>query len=129
MPASDSSLQVGVLLIGALVLIFFLWMRTYRRRGRTYSNDYSVKIVNLSPNREVSERQSLWNTLSHREEQIARLAAEDWSDDEIARELHLSVRTVENHFRHAREKLNIHSRHELKYFVQHLEDQVFSPRR
>ena len=122
MPASDSSLQVGVLLIGALILVFFLWMRTHRRRGRTYSNDYSIKIVNLSPNREISERQALWNTLSNREEQIARLAAEDWNDDEIARELHLSVRTVQNHLQHARDKLNIHSRHELKYFVQHLED-------
>lgn len=122
MPASDSSLQIGVLLVGALVLVFFLWMRVYRRRGRTYSNDYSVKIINLSPNREISERQALWNTLSNREEQITRLAAEDWSDDEIARELHLSVRTVQNHLQHAREKLHIHSRHELKYFVQHLGD-------
>jgi DNA-binding NarL/FixJ family response regulator len=122
MPTSDSSLQIGVLLIGALVLVFFLWMRLYRRRGRTYSNDYSVKIINLSPNREISERQTLWNTLSNREEQITRLAAEDWSDDEIARELHLSVRTVQNHLQHAREKLHIHSRHELKYFVRHLGD-------
>lgn len=122
MPTSDSSLQVGVLLIGVLILVFFLWMRTYRRRGRTYSNDLSVKIVNLSPNRQVSERQALWNTLSNREEQITRLAAEDWSDDEIAGELHLSVRTVQNHLQHAREKLRIHSRHELKYFVQQLGD-------
>lgn len=122
MPTSDSSLQIGVLLIGVLILVFFLWMRTYRRRGRTFSNNLSVKIVNLSPNRQVSERQALWNTLSNREEQITRLAAEDWSDDEIAGELHLSVRTVQNHLQHAREKLHIHSRHELKYFVQQLGD-------
>ncbi len=106
--------------MAALALAFIAWIWVYGRRGRTSSNDLPIRIIEISPNREVSERRVLWNKLSSREKEIPQLAADYWSDDEIAHELHLSVRTVQNHLQHAREKLHIHSRHELKYFVQQL---------
>ncbi len=120
MAASDSSQLIIVSLIAALSVVYAIWTRIYTRCKQPSSNDPSAKIIAISPNSEVSERLSLWNTLSIREKEIARLASEYWSDDEIARELNLSVRTVQNHLQHAREKLHIHSRHEFKYYVQRL---------
>ncbi len=123
MAASDSYPLIAALLVIALTIALVMWTRVYRSHHRTPSNELPVRQVHLDPQPETSERQSLWNTLSRREEEIARLAAEDSSDDEIARKLHLSVRTVQNHLQHAREKLHIHSRHEFKYFLQHIGDE------
>lgn len=119
MAASDSSQLIVIALFAALSVVSVSWAWVNSRRVRPPSNE-SVRIITISPDREISEHQSLWDTLSVREKEVARLAAEYWSDDEIARELHLSVRTVQNHLQHAREKLHIHSRHEFKYFVQRL---------
>ncbi len=120
MAASDSSQLIILSLIAALSVVYAIWTRIYSRRARPPSNVPPIKIISISPDRDKSERLSLWNALSVREKEIVRLASEYWSDDEIARELHLSVRTVQNHLQHAREKLHIHSRHEFKYFVQQL---------
>ncbi|MCL5952197.1 MAG: helix-turn-helix transcriptional regulator [Chloroflexi bacterium] len=120
MAASDSSQLIVVSLIAALSVVYAIWTRIQTRRRQSSLDNPSVKIVSISPDRDKSERLSLWNNLSVREKEIARLASEYWSDDEIARDLHLSVRTVQNHLQHAREKLHIHSRHEFKYFVQQL---------
>ncbi len=123
MAASDSYPLLAALLVIALTIALVMWTRVYRSHHRTPSNELPVRQAHFDPQPETSERQSLWNTLSRREEEIARLAAEDSSDDEIARKLHLSVRTVQNHLQHAREKLHIHSRHEFKYFLQHIGDE------
>jgi DNA-binding CsgD family transcriptional regulator len=51
--------------------------------------------------------------LTAREREIAGLAASGLSSDAIARQLFVSVRTVDNHMQHVYQKLGISSRGEL----------------
>jgi DNA-binding CsgD family transcriptional regulator len=53
--------------------------------------------------------------LSEREEQIAQLA--DLSDEEIAKQLFISIDTVKTHFKSIRKKLGIRSRYEIPYVL------------
>ncbi len=53
--------------------------------------------------------------LSEREEQIAKLA--DRSDEEIAKQLFISIDTVKTHFKKIRKKLGIRSRYEIPYVL------------
>jgi len=52
--------------------------------------------------------------LTRREREIAELAARDLSSREIAEQLVLSARTVENHLQRAYEKLGVRGRRELR---------------
>ncbi len=58
-------------------------------------------------------RRSYGNELSPREAEVARLASQGLNNREIARTLHLSVKTVEGHLSSASRKLGISSRAEL----------------
>ena len=51
--------------------------------------------------------------LSHRELEVARLAAKGWTNTQIADQLFISVATVKRHLATVFEKLNINSRREL----------------
>jgi len=53
------------------------------------------------------------NRLTRRETEVARLAASGLSNREIADELIVSVRTVENHLQRAYDKLGVGSRDDL----------------
>jgi DNA-binding CsgD family transcriptional regulator len=53
--------------------------------------------------------------LSEREEQIAQFA--DLSDEEIAKQLFISIDTVKTHFKKIRKKLGIRSRYEIPYVL------------
>ena len=59
-----------------------------------------------------------WQTLTEREEQIARLMGEGKSDKEIARILRLSVRTVESYNRNMFDKLGTRSRVQVAILAQ-----------
>ena len=56
--------------------------------------------------------------LSAREMEIARLVAEGLPNKAIAARLHLSVRTVESHVRHALRKLGLDNRTQLATWAQ-----------
>lgn len=68
--------------------------------------------------------QRLWQKLTKREKQIARLAAQTMSDTAIAAALIISEKTVGNHLSNIFTKLEIHSRHEIKYLLQQIEDKT-----
>lgn len=124
MDASELLRLIIVLPIVALATAVSIRMRVVRCRALTPPGPRVAPVVPSVPVLETADLQLRWHTLSRREEQIARLAAEDCSDEEIARRLTLSVRTVQNHLQHAREKLRIHSRHEFKYFLQSLASEL-----
>jgi DNA-binding NarL/FixJ family response regulator len=56
-------------------------------------------------------------TLSPREREVARLAATGLTNREIAEQLHLSLRTVENHLHRTFTKLGVQRRRELAAVV------------
>jgi DNA-binding CsgD family transcriptional regulator len=53
-------------------------------------------------------------TLSVREQRVAELAASGLTNTRIARRLHVTVSTVEQHLTHAYRKLGIRGRNELR---------------
>jgi DNA-binding NarL/FixJ family response regulator len=50
-----------------------------------------------------------WETLTSREKEVLKLIAEDYQNKEIARILHISVKTVEKHRASLLQKLDLHS--------------------
>ncbi len=58
----------------------------------------------------VSRTVPSWATLTIREQEVLRLAAEGLHDQEIAARLNVSVRTVQNHLRHCYDKLGVRTR-------------------
>lgn len=63
----------------------------------------------------------LWESLTGREKQVARLAATKLTDAEIAARLSISGRTVGNHLYNIYRKLDIPSRRELEHFFRRLD--------
>jgi DNA-binding NarL/FixJ family response regulator len=55
--------------------------------------------------------------LSEREAEVARLVAKGFSNKQIAAQLHLSVRTIEDHVRHALAKTGLANRTQLATWV------------
>jgi pimeloyl-ACP methyl ester carboxylesterase/DNA-binding CsgD family transcriptional regulator len=64
----------------------------------------------LAPDREAATTTGSADSLSTREREVLTLAAEGLSNDEIAGDLHLSVRTVERHFQNIYAKLGVSGR-------------------
>jgi DNA-binding NarL/FixJ family response regulator len=75
--------------------------------GNTYySNEISALIVQaLNKKNDREPRQS--SNLTKREIEILKLIANEYSNPEIAKKLHISVRTVDTHRRNLLEKLNV----------------------
>lgn len=66
---------------------------------------------------------SLWNTLTPREMQIARLVAQGKRNVEIAQDLGLSWLTVATHLKHIFGKLRVRSRTELANVVHNVAEE------
>jgi DNA-binding CsgD family transcriptional regulator len=79
-------------------------------------------LLTRQPTYVTDEARLLWAGLTRRENQVARLAANKLTDAEIARRLSISERTVGNHLYSIYRKLNINSRHELKYLLQQVDE-------
>jgi DNA-binding NarL/FixJ family response regulator len=60
-----------------------------------------------------------WDSLSQREKEVLKLVAEGYKSKEIADQLYISIKTVEKHRSHLREKLNLHNTSALtKYAIE-----------
>lgn len=125
---------VYILVLGALVLAFYFLYRLWQfithtidqlthRRPKTIhlSSDVEVRLVprewSIEPHEPDGPEQE---ALTPRELEVALLARDGLSNKDIGRELHISVKTVENHMTSVCKKLHIWSRSELKHLPRHL---------
>jgi DNA-binding NarL/FixJ family response regulator len=77
------------------------------------SNDIATRIFNLFFDGRAKEDNNPVNQLTDRELEIFQLIGQGFGTRQIASKLHISVKTVENHRAHIKEKLNLKSAIEL----------------
>jgi DNA-binding NarL/FixJ family response regulator len=116
------------ILFGAfmVLVVFHLWRSLRQHLSRNdqlnaESKAVSVHLVDAAPPQSDNRRWQ-WDTLTPREMDVARLAAQGHRNAEIAKELHISILTVETHLKHIYGKLKIRSRTELARVIRDLVD-------
>ena len=129
MPSPDSAQFGFYIIVGVFMSLlgfhFLRWLRqqfSLPNQADDKSKSFSVHIVEGTSSSRPSKRQWLWDTLSAREMEVAQLAANGQRNSEIARDLHISVRTVETHIKHIYAKLDVRSRVELARIIRELVD-------
>lgn len=88
-------------------------------RGDVYVHPSLTRslLEEMIPNQERSDTDDLWSTLSEREQEVLRLVALGYTNQEIAGQLALSVKTVETYRARGMEKLALPSRAALVRFA------------
>ncbi|MBI5305650.1 MAG: helix-turn-helix transcriptional regulator [Chloroflexi bacterium] len=79
-----------------------------------------MNVIGHSPT--PIHRTWLWDSLTSRETEVARLVVQGMRNADIAQELHISVHTVESHLKHIYAKLDVHTRVELVRLIRDLTD-------
>jgi DNA-binding CsgD family transcriptional regulator len=120
------------MVLGALALFALQQLARFVRRRMPGSPDpespferrldFSAGVIDTSRQDPIPERYWLWDNLTAREMEIARLVAQGKHNAEIARELQISSYTVETHLKHTYAKLGVGSRTELAHVVRELAD-------
>jgi len=105
---------------------FYLWrsLRQHLSRNNGLSDEskaLSVHLIDASQAQSTNRRWQ-WDTLTPRETEVARLVAQGKRNTEIARDLSISVHTVETHLQHIYDKLQVRSRTELARVIRDLVD-------
>jgi DNA-binding NarL/FixJ family response regulator len=88
-------------------------------QGRTYlSPEIAGYVVERSTHPHAGADLSAFSTLGSREREVLQLVAEGKTSAETAREMHISIKTVETHRRNIVQKLGLHGTAELtKYAI------------
>ena len=128
MPTPDSVSPVFYILFGAFLIFLglHLWRSIRQRfsspeRLNTSAKAFNVRLIEGATGFSTDRRWQ-WDTLTPREMEVARLAADGYRNAEIARELHISTHTVETHLKHIYHKLHVRSRTELAQAIRDLVD-------
>ncbi len=125
MPTAESAAPFLYALLGACILLVLLslWHYARSRRGkRSARQEFGVHLVDEISTSPAIDRQWVWDTLTEREMQVARLVAQGKRNAEIARDLSISIRTVETHLQHIYDKLQVRSRTRLARIIRDLVD-------
>ena len=87
--------------------------------GRTYlSQEIAGLVVERSTHTHAQGEVSAYSTLGAREREVLQLVAEGKTSAETAKQMHISIKTVETHRRNIAEKLGLHGTAELtKYAI------------
>ena len=88
-------------------------------RGEEYFNEKVSKVIlkNFVRNASKPEGDRIGNQLTQREVEVLKLYAEGKTNQEIADQLFISIRTVESHKNHVMQKLNLKSNVDLIKFA------------
>jgi DNA-binding NarL/FixJ family response regulator len=86
--------------------------------GRTYlSPEIAGPVVDRSMHPSIGEKDSAYSSLGAREREVLQLVAEGKTSGEIAKEMHISIKTVETHRRNITQKLGLHGTAELTKYA------------
>lgn len=105
-------------------------VKTVIKGEKYFSSSISSKIIDKLMNGSLPSDDSANSaSLTNREVEILQLISEDYTNKEIAKNLHISIKTVESHRSNIMKKLDLHSPVELtKYAIRegiiHIEDGV-----
>lgn len=114
-------------LAGAAILFFCLqvWrlaMRHRRGHRRPASKMLQVRLVDQVQLNNRSARDWALDALTEREMQVAQMSVGGKRNSEIARDLSISLRTVETHLQHVYDKLGVRTRADLARVLQDIVD-------
>lgn len=114
-------------LAGAAILFFCLqvWrlaMRYRRGHRRPASKMLQVRLVDQVQLNNRSARDWALDALTEREMQVAQMSVGGKQNSEIARDLSISLRTVETHLQHVYDKLGVRTRADLARVLQDIVD-------
>jgi DNA-binding CsgD family transcriptional regulator len=112
----DGSILAGLFILVALVLIF-LWQRRRRPKSQSRTFDVIAPILTQTLESRIIGHDP-WDSLTARQQQVARLAARGLSSAEIAIRLDIKTSTVDSHLKNIYATLGVHSRAELSYQIQ-----------
>jgi DNA-binding NarL/FixJ family response regulator len=74
-------------------------------------------VVDRSMHPSIGEKDSAYSSLGAREREVLQLVAEGKTSGEIAKEMHISIKTVETHRRNITQKLGLHGTAELTKYA------------
>lgn len=109
MPAEWSTFFAVVCL---LLLVFSLY-RWLRRSSQTREHEFHNTLTHVTSPIDKAK----WDTLTARQQEVARLAARGLSNAEIAHALDIKPNTVVSHLKKIYATLDVHSRTELGYKI------------
>lgn len=99
-----------------------------RQKKSPFRQNLFSTLFSLPQVQNIDDIRKSWQKLTDREKQVARLAAQRMKDAEIAEQLVLSQKTVGHHLSSIFRKLEIDSRHDIKYVVQLVDDSPSPPK-
>lgn len=127
MSTTETAAPFFYALTGAAILFFCLqvWrlaMRYRRGHRRPTSKMLQVRLIDQIQLNNRSARDWALDTLTEREMQVAQMSVGGKRNSEIARDLSISLRTVETHLQHVYDKLGVRSRADLARVLQDIVD-------